>query len=39
VTRGHGNGAARQFEVELTHLGQLDQFRNRGVGSTEETAN
>ena len=39
LTRGHGNGAALQFEVELTHLDQLDQFRNRGVGSTEETAN
>ena len=39
LTRGHGDGAALQFEVELTHLDQLDQFRNRGVGSTEETAN
>jgi len=25
--------------VELKSLDQLDQFRNRGVGSTEETAN
>jgi hypothetical protein len=33
LTRGHGDGAALQFEVELTHLDQLDQFRNRGVGS------
>ena len=39
LTRGHGDGAALQFEVELTHLDQLDQFRNRGVGSTEETGN
>jgi hypothetical protein len=37
LTRGHGNGAALQFEVELTSLDQLDQFRNRGVGSAEET--
>jgi hypothetical protein len=35
LTRGHG-GVALQFEVELTRLDQLDQFRNRGVGSTEE---
>jgi hypothetical protein len=39
LTRGHGNGAALQFEVEMTDLDQLDQFRNRGVGSTEETGN
>jgi hypothetical protein len=39
LTRGHGNGAALQFEVELTDLDQLDQFRTRGVGSTEETGN
>ena len=32
LTRGYGNGAALQFEVELTGLEQLDQFRNRGVG-------
>ena len=25
------------FEVELTTLDQLDQFRNRGVGSSQET--
>ena len=37
LTRGHGNGAALQFEVELIGLDQLDQFRNRGVGSPEET--
>ena len=39
LTRGHGGGAALQFEVELAGLDQLDQFRNRGVGSTEETGN
>jgi len=39
LTRGHSNGAALQFEVELTSLDQLDQFRNRGVGSDEETGN
>lgn len=38
LTRGHGNGAALQFEVELTDLDQLDQFRNRGVGWAEETS-
>ena len=37
LTRGEG-GAALQFEVELTSLDQLDQFRQSGVGSTEETA-
>jgi hypothetical protein len=36
LTRGEG-GAALQFEIELTKLDQLDQFRHRGVGSTEET--
>jgi hypothetical protein len=36
LTRGHG-GAALQFEVELTSLDQLDQFRSKGVGSSEET--
>jgi hypothetical protein len=36
LTRGPG-GAALQFEVELTQLDQLDQFRNRGVGSSEES--
>jgi hypothetical protein len=38
ITRGQG-GAALQFELELTNLGQLDQFRQRGVTSDEETAN
>ena len=36
LTRGQG-GAALQFEVELTSLDQLDQFRERGVGDDEET--
>ena len=39
LTRGHGEGAALQFEAELTGLDQLDQFRNRGVGSDQETSN
>ena len=39
LTRGHGNGMALQFEVELTSLDQLDQFRNQGIGSTVETGN
>lgn len=39
LTRGHGSGAALQFEVELADLDQLDQFRTPGVGSTEETGN
>jgi hypothetical protein len=36
LTRGQG-AAALQFEVELTKLDQLDQFRRRGVGSAQET--
>jgi hypothetical protein len=36
LTRSQG-GPALQFEVELTKLDQLDQFRHRGVGSTQET--
>ena len=36
LTRSHG-GAALQFEVELSSLDQVDQFRQRG-GSGEETA-
>jgi hypothetical protein len=39
LTRGPGQGASLQFEIELKGLDQLDQFRNRGVGSTEETGN
>lgn len=38
VTRAHGS-AALQFEVELTGLEQLDQFRQRGMSSSEETGN
>jgi hypothetical protein len=37
LTRGEGD-AALQFEVELTSLDQLDQFRQSDVGSNEETA-
>jgi hypothetical protein len=37
LTRGQG-GAALQFEVELTSLDQLDQFRRQGGGSSEETS-
>lgn len=37
LTRGHGDDTALQFEVELKGLDQLEQFRNRGVGSSEET--
>ena len=36
LTRAHG-GAALQFELELARLDQLDQFRERGVGTDEET--
>lgn len=39
LTRGRGDGAALIFEVELTNLDRLDQFRNRGVGSEAETGN
>lgn len=36
LTRAH-DGAALQFELELAHLDQLDQFRERGVGTSGET--
>jgi hypothetical protein len=36
ITRAH-DGAALQFEIELTSLDQLDQFRQRGFSSNEET--
>src|SRR6266700_5390866 len=39
LTRGHGDGVALQFEVELQKLDQLDQFRQRGIGSRAETGN
>ena len=35
ITRGPG-GAALQFEVELTSLDQLEQFRERGIESSEK---
>jgi len=38
LTRGAGC-AALQFEIELAQLDQLDQFRERGVGTSEETGN
>ena len=37
LTRG-SSGAALQFEVELSNLDQLDQFRQSGVDSSEQTA-
>lgn len=37
LTREQG-GAALQFEVELANLEQLEDFRQRGVGSDRETA-
>src|ERR1700758_4532021 len=36
LTRGPGEGAALQFEDELTNLTQRDQSRSRGVGSSQE---
>ena len=36
LTRAH-DGAALQFEIQLTNLDQLEEFRQRGVGSSEET--
>ena len=36
LTRGQG-GCALQFELELARLDQLDQFRERGVETHEET--
>ena len=36
LTRGASGGPALQFEIELTNLDQLEQFRHRGVGSAEE---
>lgn len=38
LTRGKGD-AALHFEVELTALAELDQLRQRGLGSKEETGN
>ena len=31
LTRGHGDGVALQFEVELTSLDQLDSFRHEAA--------
>lgn len=36
LTRPHG-GASMQFEIELESLEQFDPFRQRGVGSADET--
>ena len=36
LTRGPSGTPALQFEIELTSLDQLEQFRHRGVGSPEE---
>jgi len=37
LTRHH-DSAALQFELELSRLDQLDQFRERGVGTDKETS-
>jgi hypothetical protein len=37
LTRPQG-GAALQFEVELPSLDQLEEFRRRGAGSRQDTA-
>src|SRR3954462_8839646 len=37
LTRGQGDPAL-QFEIELTSLDELEQFRHRGVGSDKDTA-
>ena len=36
MTRAHG-AAALQFEIELTKLDQLEDFRQEGVGSKKKT--
>lgn len=36
LTRGSAGAPALQFEIELTSLDQLEQFRHRGVGSVAE---
>lgn len=38
LTRAAGD-AALQFELELSGLDELERFRERGVGSGEETGN
>jgi hypothetical protein len=37
LTRGEG-GAALQFELEMSSLDQMEQFRERGMESPEQTA-
>lgn len=37
LTRAH-DGTALQFEIELNSLDQLDQFRHRGISSSEDTS-
>jgi hypothetical protein len=37
LTRPHG-GAALQFEVELPSLDKLEDFRHRGAGSKQDSA-
>jgi hypothetical protein len=39
LTRGHGEGASLQFEVELAGLDQFDRFRQKGIGSGQQTGN
>jgi hypothetical protein len=39
LTRGQGGSPALQFEVELTSLDQLDQFRSRGADPAGGTKN
>jgi hypothetical protein len=36
LTRSYG-GAALQFEMDMEHLDQLDQFRHRAVGPGDDT--
>lgn len=36
LTRGPSGGPGLQFEIELTSLDQLEQFRHRGGGPAEE---
>ena len=36
LTRGSSGASSLQFEIELTSLDQLEQFRHQGVGSPEE---
>ena len=36
LTRAHG-GPALQFEIALTSLDQLEEFRHRGAGSKDKT--